>query len=259
MQTAIITLSARGAKIARRLAKAMPGSRIFTHHAAGGAKNAEHFRRIIELTGNIFCHFDNIIFIAPCGVAVRAIAPFIADKRTDPAVVVVDVGARYCLSLLSGHEGGANRLAFLVANILGAEPVITTTSEAGRDIIVGIGCRRGARAAAIIKAVRQALRRAGRRIGDVRCLATADIKRAEKGLREAAQQLDRPLRIIGSAEIRRCRSGFGVSKFVRRKTGLPAVAEPAALLAGRRTTLALKKQVFAPGITVALARESFIS
>ncbi len=45
-------------------------------------------------------------------------------------MVVVDVGARWAISLLSGHEGGANDLAVAVGNILAAEPVISTTSEA---------------------------------------------------------------------------------------------------------------------------------
>lgn len=258
MKTAIITLSATGAKIGGKLTKALSGSRLFVHQSAAVPGNAKCFRRVAELTGSIFDHFDNIIFIAPCGVAVRATAPFITNKKTDPAVVVVDVGGRYVVSLLSGHEGGANNLAFTAANILGAEPVITTTTDAMRNVIVGIGCRRGAGAAAIIHAVHKALSLAKINIDIVRCLATAEIKRKEKGLIEAAHRLKRPLRVISNDEIRKCRREFGVSEFVRSKTGLPAVAEPAALLAGRRTTLVLGKQVFA-GTTIALAKENFIS
>ena len=50
--------------------------------------------------------YDGLVYIAPCGVVVRAIAPFLEHKTKDPAVVVVDVGGRWAVSLLSGHEGG---------------------------------------------------------------------------------------------------------------------------------------------------------
>ena len=54
------------------------------------------------------------------------------------------------MSLLSGHEGGANDLALQIANLVGAEPVITTTTEALKSVIVGVGCRRGTEAERIV-------------------------------------------------------------------------------------------------------------
>jgi cobalt-precorrin 5A hydrolase/precorrin-3B C17-methyltransferase len=67
---------------------------------------------------------------AALGLVVRTLASVLRDKRTDPGVVVVDEEAHHAVSLLSGHRGGANELARLVAGILGAEPVITTASDA---------------------------------------------------------------------------------------------------------------------------------
>ena len=84
----------------------------------------------MDLTEQIFASYTGLVYIAPTGVVVRAIAPLLRHKTTDPAVVVVDVGGRWAVSLLSGHEGGANELAVTVANILGAEPVVSTTTEA---------------------------------------------------------------------------------------------------------------------------------
>ena len=78
----------------------------------------------------IFPACREIVCAVPCGVVVRAVAPLIRNKFEDPAVVVLDVGGRWSVSLLSGHEGGANDLAMRVANLLGAEPVVTTTTEA---------------------------------------------------------------------------------------------------------------------------------
>ena len=72
---------------------------------------------------------DALIFIGAMGICVRAIAPCIEDKKTDPAVLCIDSTGRYVISVLSGHVGGANGLTQYVAGILGAEPVITTRSD----------------------------------------------------------------------------------------------------------------------------------
>ena len=69
------------------------------------------------------------IFIMATGIVVRTIAPLLKDKKTDPAVVVLDEKGQYAVSLVSGHLGGANRLARHVASLLGAEAVITTASD----------------------------------------------------------------------------------------------------------------------------------
>ncbi len=69
------------------------------------------------------------IFIMATGIVVRTIAPLLKDKKTDPAVVVLDEKGEYAVSLVSGHIGGANRLARQVASLLGAEAVITTASD----------------------------------------------------------------------------------------------------------------------------------
>jgi len=265
VKIALISLSDEGARIAARLAEHLGACDLYLHTAvayppaglkpAGGYPEVRRFDRICDLAKELFPSFHRLVFIAPTGVAVRAIAPCLRNKRTDPAVVVVDVGARWAISLLSGHEGGANDLAIAVSNILAAEPVITTSTEAAKTILVGIGCRRGTPAEQIIDAIRQALATAKASLDQVRLLASADIKRDEAGLLEASRQLGIPLRLVSSEEIRQSTLAFERSDFVQEKVNLPAVAEPAALLAGRRTRLLLPKQVF-PNVTVALAEES---
>lgn len=71
----------------------------------------------------------NLIFIMATGIVVRTIAPLIKDKKTDPAVVVLDEKGRFAISLLGGHLQGANRVAKRIAEFLGGSPVITTSSD----------------------------------------------------------------------------------------------------------------------------------
>ncbi|MBI3925661.1 MAG: cobalamin biosynthesis protein [Armatimonadetes bacterium] len=253
MALALITLSPSGYRIARELARTLPEAELFVHRSCCEGQAAA-FDSVVALTGEIFGRMRALVYIAPCGVAVRAIAPNLRHKTTDPGVVAIDVAGRYVVSLAGGHEGGANQLAYRLASLLGAEPVVSTSTEAARSVIVGVGCRRGTPAEAILSAVREALRLAGSSLDEVRVLASATLKADEPGLLEAAERLGVPLRLLTPGEIRSTAKAFAPSQLVERKVGLPAVAEPAALLAGRRTRLLLPRKVF-DGVTVAVARE----
>jgi cobalt-precorrin 5A hydrolase len=254
-RTAVITLSNAGARLTARLAREMDSCDLFLHADVARRFAGERFDAVIPLTKRIFKRYAEFVYIMPCGVVARALDGLPRHKTRDPAVVVVDVGGRWAVSLLSGHEGGANALALRVANALAAEPVITTTTEAVKDMIVGVGCRRGAPAADIVAAVREALRLARVRPARVRWMASADLKKNEAGLLAAAEDLGFGLRFISADEIRGTAKAFRHSRFVQSKVKLPAVAEPAALLAGRRTTLWLPKTII-HGVTVAVAREN---
>ena len=79
--------------------------------------------------GERFRQDDGIVFVGACGIAVRSIAPYVASKKSDPAVLVVDECGTFVISLLSGHLGGANELALDAAKILNAQPVVTTATD----------------------------------------------------------------------------------------------------------------------------------
>ncbi|HYT39315.1 MAG TPA: precorrin-3B C(17)-methyltransferase [Acidimicrobiia bacterium] len=100
-----------GAGLARRLP--------FEHHHGG----------LVATVRERWADADGFVLVCATGIAVRAIAPRLADKVADPAVVVVDDGGRFAVALTGGHRGGANVLAREVAGLLGAEPVVTTATD----------------------------------------------------------------------------------------------------------------------------------
>ena len=91
-----------------------------------------------QWTGKMFAEKRAMIFVSATGIAVRAIAPWIRDKMTDPPVVTVDEGAQFVIPLLSGHVGGANELARHIADWLEAVPVITTATEVNGKFAVDL-------------------------------------------------------------------------------------------------------------------------
>lgn len=83
-----------------------------------------------------------LLFVGACGIAVRAIAPHLSDKLHDSPVLVMDERGRYVIPVLSGHMGGANELAGVLAEKTGAEPVITTATDINQRFAVDLFARR---------------------------------------------------------------------------------------------------------------------
>ncbi len=256
---AIIAVSEQGLRTTLRLAACGFSSHLYASESlnTGSAftKTVNWFGDGIHaLTQRIFSQYDGLVYVMPLGIVVRAIAPHAEDKHSDPAVVTVDVGGRWAIATLSGHEGGANALANQVARFLRAEPVVTTSTDASKTLIAGIGCGKGVSADNIESAVSTALSTAGHSFKELRLVVTVDAKEHEEGLLTFCVSRNLPLRIISREEIRAAKVQCKESEFVMKKLGIGAVAEPCALLGGSKTELILEKHAY-NRVTVALAIE----
>ncbi|MFJ3660310.1 precorrin-3B C(17)-methyltransferase [Streptomyces sp. NPDC090119] len=114
----LISATAAGAAARDRLAAAWPDRTRVYEGPAGEAIRAA------------FAECEQLVCFLATGATVRLLAPLLGDKAADPGVVCVDEGGRFAVSLVGGHGGGANELAYQVAELLGAEPVVTTATDA---------------------------------------------------------------------------------------------------------------------------------
>jgi cobalamin biosynthesis protein CbiG len=131
-KTAVYALTPQGMRLGARLAEAAGGTLFLAAslpEAAEGGVPAVRFQRLSAQVAENFSRYDLHIFVAATGIAIRCLAPLLRSKASDPAVLVADQKARFVISLLSGHLGGANACAEAVAAFLGALPVITTATD----------------------------------------------------------------------------------------------------------------------------------
>lgn len=130
MKAVILTLTDGAMDIAGILTSGLPGAAV---------KDCR--TRLSQTVREAWQDFDALIFIMATGIVVRTIAPLLHDKHSDPAVVVCDELGKFAVSLLSGHAGGANRLAGMIAELTGGQAVITTASDVLRRTALDLWAR----------------------------------------------------------------------------------------------------------------------
>lgn len=130
MKIAIFAFSTKGCRIAKTLEENYSEVEVYTIERLSEEYSFLTIEKGITVAvGQCFDRVDALVFVGACGIAVRAIAPYLKSKVSDPAVVVIDDHAIHAISLLSGHLGGANELTREIANLLDATPVITTATD----------------------------------------------------------------------------------------------------------------------------------
>lgn len=139
-RTAVVAITKHGIEIARRIKEKMPEVEIYVpaKHSDGGVDITWFSEQSTQLVASLFKSHDALVCVFSLGAVIRMVAPYLVDKKSDPAVIVIDDRANHVISTLSGHLGGANALARLVASFLDARPVITTAADVNETIAVDL-------------------------------------------------------------------------------------------------------------------------
>lgn len=142
MKLAFVAITRHGLELACRLHAHYPEATLVapeklrtplaapdTHYYAG---------KLATQLPSLWASHDAIVAVVALGAVVRLIAPLLADKSSDPAVVVIDEAGQFVIPVLSGHVGGANALAHELAGQLQAQAVLTTASDARQTLAVDL-------------------------------------------------------------------------------------------------------------------------
>lgn len=140
MTAAILAFTRRGAALGKALAEALDAS-LHVPARFAAEVGVEACDSLEGWTARMWGEKDALIFVGACGIAVRAIAPHVKDKFTDPAVVSVDEAGKFVVPLLSGHVGGANELALRVACLTGGQAAISTATDVNGLFAVDVWAR----------------------------------------------------------------------------------------------------------------------
>jgi cobalt-precorrin 5A hydrolase len=131
MKIAIITVTENGKILGESLQNKLLTDRTIIQ--------VEIFHKNVKKTLiNSFKKFDCIVGIMATGIMVRNICPLLKNKENDPAVIIIDEKGKHVISLLSGHLGGANKLTHKIADLMGSDPVITTSTDLNSKL--GVDC-----------------------------------------------------------------------------------------------------------------------
>jgi len=136
----VLAITKNGVNIGENLKELFPEWSIFAPSKLSNEKTGITWyseptsEKIVEL----FKNNNALICIFSLGAVIRLIAPYLKDKKTDPAVIVIDDKTNFVISVLSGHIGGANELTKEIADKLGALSVITTAADVNKTIAVDL-------------------------------------------------------------------------------------------------------------------------
>lgn len=131
MKIAIITVSNKGQELAAELKEKLDSDSTIIRCDLYHKNVKKHFPVLFE-------EYDAIIAVMASGILIRSIAPLVESKATDPAVINIDDNGNFAISTLSGHLGGANKLAKKVAELIGATPVITTSTDVNSKLGIDV-------------------------------------------------------------------------------------------------------------------------
>jgi len=127
----VIALSRSGEPIAHRISKLLNAP---MHGREGRVEKADvFFGNALDHVRDLFAAGVPVIGVCASGILIRAVAPLLNDKITEPPVLSVSDDGAVVVPLLGGHRG-ANRLAARIAGDLSATAAVTTAG----DVALGV-------------------------------------------------------------------------------------------------------------------------
>jgi cobalt-precorrin 5A hydrolase len=138
-KVAVLAITKNGIKIAHTIKQSFPGWEIFAPSKFQDQTSITWYEdQTSAKVAELFGRFDGLVCLFSLGAVIRLVSPYLKDKKTDPAIIVIDDKASFVISVLSGHLGGANELTEEIAKKLGATPVITTAADVNKTIPVDL-------------------------------------------------------------------------------------------------------------------------
>lgn len=137
LTTSILCFTKKGADLAKRIREFLSDTKCYSTYDCGNGllPIGENLKDIVY---KAFHESETIIFIGACGIAVRAIAPYIKSKDKDPGVIVIDENGTFIIPILSGHLGGANKAAKMIAEKIHGQAIITTSTDINQKFAVDL-------------------------------------------------------------------------------------------------------------------------
>jgi cobalt-precorrin 5A hydrolase len=130
---AVVAITRRGVETALKIKEALDNAGLSCTVYAPKKYNQNGVvpldKKLADFIKDTYSTVDAIVAVMATGIVIRAVAPYLESKLTDPAVVGVDAAGKFVISLLSGHYGGANELTRIIAKGIGGTAVVTTASD----------------------------------------------------------------------------------------------------------------------------------
>ncbi|MFN2364821.1 MAG: cobalt-precorrin 5A hydrolase, partial [Halarsenatibacteraceae bacterium] len=136
---AVITLTKGGIQIGSLLKSRLKNLDLYIPEKFNNLQiECNYYCSLKSLIADKFKEYDALVFIMALGIVIRLTKDYLVDKRTDPAIITIDEQGENVISTVSGHLGGANQISQELADIIKANPVITTGTDSQGKLAVDL-------------------------------------------------------------------------------------------------------------------------
>ncbi|MCY4044958.1 MAG: cobalamin biosynthesis protein [Cellvibrionales bacterium] len=223
----IYALTEKGRLLAQKIANFYPQSSVFF--------KPQDFKASVQQS---FMAKEPLVMICATGIVMRVLADVIHDKTQDPPVLVLDEMGQFVIPLLSGHEGGANDRAKILAEKLKAQAIITTANTYIEPIYtLGVGCERNCPIEFLEDIIYEALDNAELSLDAIASINSIDIKADEMAMLTFAEQKQLIFKTFDKNQLVTQEALLSQrSEYIFNTVGVYGVAESAALFAASELT-----------------------